>query len=353
MFAEPCKHDETMGGVKIRQSVLLTLILFAGCVPMSEIHIQVMDPAKVTLPDHVQKLAFMNHSLYPQVIYGDSAIWSREEITILDTIMNNRIFMGVLKSMKESPLYDFNSITVLQSRRTDTSNLLARLSSTELRILRQAYSADALISLEHYSIDDTAGVKSGFIEGWYYKAYMSLSSVTLWRIYDLHTDTIYDHHVLKDTIDWYAYGDGMKVALSGLPNTVDAIREAAFNIGRKYGYHVSPRWLAAPRFYYSFGNGQMRKAGSMAAKGDWDEAAVIWKKIAYLENERIAAKASYNMALVCEMEDLLIPALDWAVKSYSIRQEKLTNEYIELLQTRYGERKKLERQVPITAEPEL
>jgi hypothetical protein len=90
----------------------------------------------------------------------------------------------------------------------------------------------------------------------------------------------------------------------------------------------------------------MKQAGKLAASMDWQGAAEIWKKVAYQEKERIAAKACFNMALVCEMEDLLIPALDWAIKSYFIKQDPITKDYIDQMKVRYEKQKVLRAQMP-------
>ncbi len=90
----------------------------------------------------------------------------------------------------------------------------------------------------------------------------------------------------------------------------------------------------------------MKEAGKLAAMRDWKGAAEIWKKLAYQENEKVAAKACFNMALVCEIEDLLIPALDWAIKSYLIKQDPDTKEYIDQLKVRYEKQKVIKTQLP-------
>ena len=56
------------------------------------------------------------------------------------------------------------------------------------------------------------------------------------------------------------------------------------------------------------------------------------------------------MALVCEMEDLMIPALDWASKSSNLMPDTLTNEYIRLLKKRSEQLDDLEKQVPDAGE---
>jgi hypothetical protein len=171
-------------------------------------------------------------------------------------------------------------------------------------------------------------------------------SKTIWRIYDLVLDTIFDEHMLEDTTEWYVIGDDTYYLMRSLPEFINSVRMASYNIGFKYGQRISPSWFEVPRYYHTTGGKAMREAAKKAASQDWKGASEIWKKLAYQENEKTAAKACFNMALVCEMEDLFIPSLDWAVKSYIIRQEKVTKEYIDLLKVRYAKQKVLKTQLP-------
>ena len=52
------------------------------------------------------------------------------------------------------------------------------------------------------------------------------------------------------------------------------------------------------------------------------------------------------MALYYEMEDDIVMALNWAVRSYDLHQHKLTRQYIDLLRRRYSDRRKLKQQLP-------
>jgi hypothetical protein len=171
-------------------------------------------------------------------------------------------------------------------------------------------------------------------------------SRTIWRIYDLILDTILDEHMLKDTSEWYVFGDDAYYLLQYLPEFNNSIRTASYNAGWKYGQRISPSWFEVPRFYHTSGGKDMRIARKKAASLDWKGASAIWKKLAYQDNEKTAAKACFNMALVCEMEDLLIPALDWAIKSYLIKQDRVTREYIDLLKERYDKQKVIREQLP-------
>ncbi|MCK5465663.1 MAG: hypothetical protein KAI95_21690, partial [Bacteroidales bacterium] len=62
---------------------------------MAEISIQVIEPAKITLPAYVNQVAFLNHSYVPKYHNEDTSGLSQKEIYILDTVINNQVFRGL------------------------------------------------------------------------------------------------------------------------------------------------------------------------------------------------------------------------------------------------------------------
>jgi hypothetical protein len=335
-----------------KRIAIFCLILGTGCAPMKEIDIQIIYPAEVTLPLSVHELAFLNRSVIPRLLHPDSSRWTDEEYYILDTIMNNWIFNGVRQSMMESPLYDLDAINIIRSRRSDTIGLLKPMTAGRMNQLKRVHPADAVISLEYYDLIDSSKAymivakDEDGLPAFEVEAYLGLYSSAAWRIYDLILDTVIDFHAIRDTMTWYNDGETFELAVEGLPPAIDAVRAAAFNIGTIYGKRISPVWLETPRYFHALGGKEMKQAAKLAGQGNWQDAAAIWKNIASGEKRRAAAHACFNMALFFETEDEIIPALDWAVKSYAIRQETLTREYIELLKQRYEDWKKLIKQIP-------
>ncbi len=323
---------------------MLISLLLAGCSPMAEISIQVIEPAKITLPPYVNQVAFANHSYVPKYKDEDTIGLSRKEIYILDTVINNQVFLGLQDGLNESPLFDLDSIHILQFRRSDTIDFLEPFTEDQLRLIKDSEKAEALISLEYYRIKDTLGMFEYFMD---FMAYRQMITHMVWRIYDLSRNSVFDEYMQKDTTDWYMLENDTYLAMESLPEFITSLRTASYKAGLKYGERISPTWFEVPRFYYISGGKEMKEAGKLAASSDWKGAADIWKKLAYQENQRTAAKASFNMALVCEIEDLLIPALDWAIKSYFIKQDHVTKEYIDQLKVRYMKQKEVKNQLPL------
>jgi len=105
------------------------------------------------------------------------------------------------------------------------------------------------------------------------------------------------------------------------------------------------------RSYYRSNNTKMQLAEKYLLDGNWLNAAEIYNQLTTSKNRNISAKATFNMALVCEMEGNVNAAIDWTVGSFEAYNQKnpvhLANcmEYVNLLSKRRKELEKLEKQV--------
>ena len=302
-----------------------------------------MEPAEVTLPPYINEISFINRSYVPTLFNSDTMVWTAQELFILDTIVNNRIFLGITDALNESPLFDLTMPSILQNRRHDTIDFMAPLYDRQLQQVRRAQTANALISLEFYHVEDRWSARD--MET-YYTSSLQMVFTTYWKIYDLVKDTILWDNIHLDSITWESYGDDFSSAIANLPEMVNALRESGYQAGYTFGRKISPNWLEEPRFYHIMGSMDLQIAAELAELGQWDAAAGIWTELAEGDNRRSAARACFNMALFCEMEDRLIPAIEWALQSYLLKQSAPTKEYIKLLQSRYETGKELKKQLP-------
>jgi len=310
---------------------------------MAIISLQVIEPAEVTLPQHIQRVAFINRAYMPTKVFADTVPWTDQELNLLDTIVNYRLFNGISHALNDSPLFALESISVIQDRRYDTSNFLSPLNPQQLDLVEKAQSADALISLEYYLL----GVERDFsVTDIDFASLLKVSTRTFWRIYDLHADSLADEHMLKDSVIWQEFGNTPEEANGKLPILIDAIREAFYHAGYSYAWRISPFWADTERFYFRSGSRELRAAALRVEEGNWEGAAAIWRRLAYSEKNRSSALACYNMAIYNEMEDRFAQALEWAQKSYSLKKKEVTEDYIDQLQKRILNRHKLELQLP-------
>lgn len=345
--------------IKFYISVIIGfIILFLfSCDTVKEISIEILNPAEITIPDYIQSVTFVNRSYAPwrAKVPEDTSRRTVNELFILDTLINNKFFLGIFDALNSSPLYNIEKLEIIPLRRNDPERFPGPLSESELLSTADTIQTDALICLEGYRITDSLKENTDWDalvneEGdWY-----SISNLTFlvegtiqWRIYDVLSSSILDEYISTDTIEWISKGDFIQQALNDLPEVVDGYREYAYRRGYDFGLRISPSWYQVRRFYYISGNRNFRQAAAYANKDKWEEAASLWKEESDSDNRRSAAKAAFNLALYSEKKDLLIPAIDWAKKSYEILNEKYTKTYIKILEQRKLNKLKLEQQIPI------
>jgi hypothetical protein len=323
--------------------LLLIILSFSRCQPLAKITINVLEPGELILPAHVEKLAFINRSHIPEMLDWDTVIWSQEELFILDTIISYRSFLGMADALNASPLFDLGKISVIQLRRTDTTNSMKPLTSQELKSIGTTLNADAIFSLESYKI--SAEQEFGFSDT-YFSATLTFKSDTYWRIYNYFGDTILDEYMLSDSVVWVEFGESPEEAFGNLPLATDALRETGYHAGFMYGTRISPSWMEQDRYYYRKGSQSLIDAATLVDYGQWDRAQILWRKAANAKEMKKAARACFNMALAMEMEDSLKQALVWARRSYLLMEDDLTFEYIELLEERLQKMERLNLQLP-------
>jgi hypothetical protein len=131
------------------------------------------------------------------------------------------------------------------------------------------------------------------------------------------------------------------------------VNSSSFYLGSSFGAKMIPNWMPAERMYYKSKNPEMIKAEKFAINQDWLHAAEIWNKQTKSKNNKIAAKACFNMALTCEMEGKPDLAIAWLVQSYSglprnnEDHRAICQQYVNILALRKKEIERLEEQVQI------
>ena len=164
----------------------------------------------------------------------------------------------------------------------------------------------------------------------------------------------------KDTA-FYTYGQKEEMNFIGADFPPDlagnmkiklVVNNSARYLGQSFYSKIVPTWFPVDRVYYTSKNPEMVLAEKFALSNDWLKAAEIWNRNTKHKDLRIAAKASYNMALASEMEGNMDVAIDWLVRSSSMLKKKNSEDhklncqnYILVLTLRKKEIEKLSKQV--------
>lgn len=332
-----------------RGSILPVIIAMAGlcgCAGMySVVEFEVLEPATIHFPDRVEDLLVLNRAPFSFDVFleEDRQGMKKEHLRILDTAITNSITRGLIEVLDQSPIQRFRDPVLSSDRRDDTLNLENLvLTKPEVESLCRQYEADAIISLELYTMDLDEHIEQYSDSPDIMTHYYMVSNRILWYIYLPENPRPFDRYVTIDTLYFSRIVDGVS---RQTPPILEMIRELFFESGVKYGKYLVPMWMQASRIIYQGKDESLRQAGKMTADGKWDEAFHLWESLAESGDTTAAAKAYHNMAVYYELEDQLDSASILIDRSLELDRLDITEEYREEMDVRLLNRKEVIEQV--------
>ncbi len=318
-----------------------------ACKTEAYLTIEVLQPAEINMPLKMKNVAVVTHG--PDQVYNPLIKNSEQEKLLKDiekysTDASRAYVDGLSDILYSSPRYDIKEPALINIERNIYSNELPPMDWDDVADICREKEAEGLLSLEHYSLIDSSAVF--YLSKYYqYYAFYRLVNVSLWRVYLPSEKVITDEYISRDTLYWEGFGTTPRRALDDIPYTSDAVQISCYEAGNKYGLRIAPIWNKTGRTYYVSGNKNFRKAYKHVKNDEWMKAADLWKN--HLNsNKSIAYKAAYNLALVAEVNDKLELAKEWAEKSYEIKKDPKTKEYIKKLDKRIEKKEILINQLP-------
>lgn len=347
---------------KMKRSIYYLLSIgsftWIGC--GSTAPLQVLNPAQIVLPDHIEVIATVDRSK-PEKGFGnflEGAI-TGEEIG-QDRAGRQRALEGLTDALTRTPRFTVRSTGIELTGSKGGNSFAAPLSWAEIENICRQYDADAVATIETFDSDNFINVqqrrqKSKDKEGnetvrLVYDARQNLKVRMGWRIYDPQSQVILDEFTVLQETDRSATGDSEQQARNRLPAQRIIVQDVGFLAGEQYGMRIAPVWITVQRPFYTKGKGadkaDMEKAGRMAKAGQWKEAAAIWQDVARTAPDpKTAGRAALNMAVANEQSGKLQSALDWAEKAYVEFNNKQARTYIEILKQRIYDQQRLQEQL--------
>lgn len=325
---------------------ILTLLLLAlnltSCLitdSARSTQIEIMKPGIFNIPKYINTVAIFNRDSYQHdsipFRYFDG-ITIETDTTIHYRTLSNTCVDALSGFLKKEGYFS----EVINYRDRLTSIFPTNESIINPEEMFRKTKSDICIFLDFFNFSITA--LNGFDD------IVANSACLSWTI-AIKTDTLSYLYNQMDTLIYDA--NDFPLNLNGHQKLNMLVNNSSEYLGRFIGSKLIPTWLPVERLYYRSNNQNMLLAEKYAFNNQWLKAAEIWNKQTKNKNVRIAAKASYNMALACEMEGKLDVAIDWLIRSYSIlkqnNEEHKANcqRYITVLALRKKEIEKLGKQV--------
>jgi len=334
--------------IKVFIGIFLFSIVAGGCASTySVVEFEVLEPATVDFPDHVQQLVFLNRAPITPDVWDtiNQAELDARQLVLLDTLINNNLNRGILEILRQSPLTPFHMPIWLSERRPDTIALEDRiLTKREVQNICDTIGGDAIISMEYYFV----GLNMRFdyyidVPSEIHNSYYEVNNRLKWNIHLPGSPVPFDTYTTVDTLFFPVITNG-KYTNSDVSGP-DMIRELFYESGFKYGRYLVPVWNHASRILYKGRGDSLKLAVKHTDNGDWESAFTLWNGLTSSSDSTMAAKAFHNLAIYYELEDQLDTASILVDKALGLDSLELVKYYREELDVRLLNRKEIEKQV--------
>lgn len=343
--------------------LLIVCFCFTSCITtrnMRTLQVEILKPALFTLPDEIDTVAVFKRDLY----HSDTVTFKYFDVDNTKIITDNSVHYPNLSNKCVDALAKYldneGYFRKVINYRDSMNYLFAKGDSlVNYHELLKKLKVDACIFLDYFQLDDrlTNNTSNYFMDEIInsFPEFKNSSKVEgieanlFWTV-SIKGDTA--KYVCKQPDDLY-YGDSVNPELFSRDNFSHKklLENTAEYLGKAFAAKMNPSWLKVERTYYRSNNTNMQKAEKYFMSDNWLKAAEIYNKETNNKNRNIAAKARYNMALICEMEGKPDAAIDWLVRSYSSYAQKNEahefncKQYIDLLAKRKKEIERLGKQI--------
>jgi hypothetical protein len=321
--------------------------------------LQVLQPADVTLPAHIQKFVLADRTR-PEKGNGQQALNILEGILTGEGIFQDKwasedCLEGLRQKLTMTPRFTVTVAamdTALKGtgrRQTkpplawDVVKKLVGGDTTTALVVLEAF--DSNTNLFNEVVQTTQrGPDGANVQVPEYRAHGKIQVYTVWRVYDLKTKTIVDQFSQESWQQYDGTGRTLSEAESRLPSRSDMTSRAGVHAGQQYGHRISPQYIWVGRDYYRKGSPELKQGARYAKFKNWKLASDVWNKGAQSSDPKQSRRASYNMALAAEVAGDLDLAIQWAERAAQLGDRRAPR-YIQILQQRKWEAEKLKQQM--------
>lgn len=300
---------------------------FASC-KTNELYINVLQPAPVTLTADIKSVGIIDRSMptdETKLVDIADKILSLEGAD-LDKDGARESIAGLTEELKQNERFsDVKVLNDIDFRSSRIGMLPPPLSWEIVEKICRETGTDALFALERFDTDTRLNYSTheteirtplGNIPGIEHEAAMETIIKTGWRIYIPSTRSINDEYNFSESLVFHGRGINPVAAVGALLGRKEAVRQVSRNAGNTYALRILPYRLRVTRDYFVKGTNNFKIAKRKAQTGKWDEAGLLWERETENPRSRIAGRATYNMAIINEINGRLEDALAWAQKAW-------------------------------------
>ena len=326
---------------------------------MPSVHLQVLEPADVFVPTHIERIAVVDRSAPPddgggRLLAAAEGLLTGENI-LEDREAAERAIQAVVSGLAASPRFEVTRPAVPlagsvaggmpEPLRWKRVKKICRQVDADALLLLEAFDSDSWVTVEPYpeTITTEAGKEVTVVR---HAAERETDVTVGWRLYDAEQGVIVDQQQDDTTSNtWRHEGDTEQGARDALPSQGETVEDLAEEAGERYARRIAPGWVTVTRRYYAKGHPKLEESGDLVRDGRWKKASKNWRSLKDHEDPKVRGRARYNLALALERAGNLDGALAMAQVADTDLGNRKSRAYVVLLERRVEDQERLDRQM--------
>jgi hypothetical protein len=296
--------------------VLLLLVTTAvSCVSLTPYHMEVLRPAKITIPPDIKNLVLIDNietlnDSFPVTVVRKTK--TRQFLKSKPDSVTNSVINMLYQELNLRQFFDTVKLDRSSLVDTNSRSVVFPYDVNDFSSIKHQFNCDAALFLNHIRFKPVITVTEA---GDYYYFTQAITGVIQWQLYDLRCDSLISTYVQRDTLFWDGYTPTLQYPVEGIPDMYKAMTELAKRMGFFCADQFAPYWEPVDRYYFATGPGYFSTATDFVLKKDWVEAEKVWFYI-YNNSEKLyKARAAHNIALSKEVQGQFREAGEWALES--------------------------------------
>ena len=302
---------------------------------LAYIVVDVTVPASVTIPENIKSIVVNNR-------LADSSLTldSKKDVLLTGTGKDDvsssaslKVMRGLIEAMIQNDRFLYKGKVLNYIKKDAEIELPVPLSAEKVEKICRDFDADALISLESFqyssgiiydsfeTVDPADRYKSSANtirydtrhKSWYntirfdirkieyFNAILKVNVKLGWRVYSaIGGEVIYEGYQ-PDSVAYEVQGPTKEEVRKRLPSIITVVEKAGSVAGTNVLNKISPSFRTVERYYFKKANNDFREAWKLVKFRRWEDAGNLWEPYLNSSNLKERAMASYNMALIAEM----------------------------------------------------
>lgn len=330
------------------------ILLLTSCAGTRSMQVEVMRPARISVPKNIQSLALLNRSVPTQNTTLESAL--SMEKPAQDKDLSQECGRGLTETLAESTRFKLSRCEGTMNAADGQSLAFgAPLSWETVDSLCTKYQTDALMVLEYFDTDfavlnpgaTAAAAVTNVLNGGTgtVEARGTAKASAGFRIYDPKTRNILYEDRFSYSRVWRQTSSNPVEAVNKLIKKNDALFAVSYDTGSEFAMDIVPLFYWENREMYKGKKGRLEIGERQALTRDWEGALKTFAQVYEEESkQKIRAKAAFNAALACEVLGNLEQAQIWVQKAYIEGGKDTALRYSDILSERIREQGRLEEQ---------